>query len=149
MRNHHASRAAVCAVCWNRKGKKVDFVLREGSKLEQAVRDYVDSKYSARSVHTPCGLCTDCRLRLNDHVQGKSHPRPLLIATGFKLGKVEPDGPGCECHICYLASLNGNRVPQLLLRLTTSEWVIYLTFLQQHIWCHFMIFPINLESPRS
>ena len=116
MRNHHASRAAVCAVCWNRKGKKVDFVLREGSKLEQAVRDYVDSKYSARSVHMPCGLCTDCRLRLNDHVQGKPHPRPLLIATGFKLGKVEPDGPGCECHICYLASLNGNRVPQLMLR---------------------------------
>ena len=24
--------------------------------------------------------------------------------------------------------------------------MIYLTFLQQHLWCHFMKFPINLES---
>ena len=115
MPSHADSRARVCAVCWNRKGKKIchDYVLREGSDLERGIRDHIDGGYSVADMHTPSGICVDCRLRLTDWVKGKPNPRRLLIPTGFELGRIAPAGEKCECHICYLAQLNGKQVSQL------------------------------------
>ena len=114
MPSHADSRAKVCAVCWNRKGKKIELVLKEGSNLENGIRDHVDGGYCVADMHTPSGICFDCRLRLTDWMKGKPNPRRLLIPTGFELGRISPNGVKCECHICYLAALYGNQVSQLL-----------------------------------
>ena len=62
-------------------------------------------------MHTPNGLCLDCKFRLLDWVNNKENPRPLRITTGVELqsgqaGQQEVDGK-CACHICWLGNLWG------------------------------------------
>ena len=48
---HTASREKVCALCWNRRGKKVERVIKEGSEIEQALDEHVVPGYKADSLH--------------------------------------------------------------------------------------------------
>ena len=104
MPDHATSRSRICAVCWNRSGKKVEVLVEVGSKHEAALITYVDSSYSAADPKQPCGLCFDCKFRLADRIQGKSNPRPLRITTGVELGQMSGESlPGsCSCHMCWL-----------------------------------------------
>ena len=54
MRSHSESRKKVCALCWNRRGKNVQKVIREGSSVEKAMQEFVDEHYKATDEHTPC-----------------------------------------------------------------------------------------------
>ena len=41
MPSHSASREKVCALCWNRRGKKVERVINEGSVIEKALDEFI------------------------------------------------------------------------------------------------------------
>ena len=115
MPDHDASRKMVCAICWNRGGRKADRVILTGSKEERGIRENVDSLYSTLDIQSPQGTCINCRLRLTEWTSGKPNPRKLLITTGVQLGKMtrEVGDQKCRCHMCWLAWLNGgawNRV---------------------------------------
>ena len=56
MRSHSESRKKVCAICWNRKGKNVQKVIKAGSPLEKGIQDCVDEDYTADDVRTPCKM---------------------------------------------------------------------------------------------
>ena len=59
-------------------------------------------------MHTPNGLCLDCKFCLLDWMSNKKNPRKLRITTGVELGEVGQDGEGkCNCHICWLGNLWG------------------------------------------
>ena len=87
MPSHIASREKVCALCWNRRGKKVERVIKEGSEIEQALDEHVVPGYKADSLHSPCGICVDCRIRLMEYANKKTK-RKLMIPVGFVLGQI-------------------------------------------------------------
>ena len=102
MPSHTASREKVCACCWNRRGKKVERVIKEGSEIERALDQYVVPGYKADSLHAPCGICVDCRIRLMEYANKMPNPRKLTIPVGFVLGQIsveDIDGQQCSCHI--------------------------------------------------
>ena len=100
MPSHTASREKVCACCRNRRGKKVERVIKEGSEIERALDQYVVPGNKADSLHAPCGICIDCRISLM--ANKKPNPRKLTIPVGFVLGQIsveDIDGQQCSCHI--------------------------------------------------
>ena len=60
-------------------------------------------------MHTPQGICLDCKLRLLAWMSNKENPKRLRIAHGIELGKPrrEVASAKCGCHICYLGNLQG------------------------------------------
>ena len=50
MPSHAECRKRVCAICWNRSGKKVVLTVHEGSDFEQGLIDFVDSDYGAADL---------------------------------------------------------------------------------------------------
>lgn len=118
------SREMVCAVCWNRRGKKVERVIQHGSDIEQGIGQFVAPGYTADSLHSPCGICVVCRIRLMGHVKQTPNPRKLMIPVGFELGEmVIEDSPEqtCSCHICYLAALNGGPLKAFIASQSRSD----------------------------
>lgn len=72
-------------------------MITEGSDIEKGLDRYVIPGYKAHSLHAPCGICVDCRMKLMDHINKKTNPRKLIIPCGFELGKIvieETPGPG-------------------------------------------------------
>ena len=62
-------------------------------------------------MHTPNGLCVDCRLRLVDWINKKESPRKLRIVTGVELWKVDRESRGkCGCYICHLGNMFGGEL---------------------------------------
>ena len=47
MPSHAECRSRVCAICWNRSGKKVVFTVVGGSDFERGLREHIDSDYGA------------------------------------------------------------------------------------------------------
>ena len=60
MPNHTASRQRVCAVCWNRGGKKIERIIGAGSQIELGIIEFIDRDYRVSDMRTPCGICWDC-----------------------------------------------------------------------------------------
>ena len=107
MPSHTASRDKVCACCWNRRGKKVERVIKDGSEIERALDQYVVPGYKADSLHAPCGICVDCWIRLMEYANKMPNPRKLTIPVGFVLGQIsveDIDGQQCSCHIWSITS---------------------------------------------
>ena len=85
-------------------------VIKDGSEIERALDQYVVPGYKADSLHAPCGICVDCRIRLMEYANKMPNPRKLTIPVGFVLGQIsveDIDGQQCSCHICTLAGLKG------------------------------------------
>ena len=138
MPSHTASREKVCALCWNRRGKKVERVIKEGSQIEQALDEYVVPGYKASSLHAPCGICVDCRIRLMEHANKKPNPRKLTIPVGFVLGEIsveDIEGRPCSCHICFLGGLSGGALKAYISSLSTADEVEPMSDLRRCNFC--------------
>ena len=101
-------------------------MIKEGSEIEQALDKYVVPGYKADSLHAPCGICVDCRIRLLEHVNKKPSPRKLTIPVGFVLGEIsveDIEGRKCSCHICFLAGLKGGTLKAFISGLSRSDEV--------------------------
>ena len=126
MPSHTHSREKVCALCWNRTGHRVERVITQGSDIEKALVQFAIPGYKADSLHAPCGICVNCRMRLLDHIKKKPNPRKLIIHCGFELGQIViEDIPGqkCPCHICFLAGLKGGSLKAYIGSLSRSDEV--------------------------
>ena len=116
----------MCALCWNRTGHRVERVITEGSDIEKALDQFAIPGYKADSLHAPCGICVNCRMRLLDHINKKPNPRKLTIPCGFELGEIvieEIPGQKCPCHICFLAGLKGGSMKAYIGSLSRSDEV--------------------------
>ena len=82
--------------------------------------------YKADSLHAPCGICVDCRIRLMEHANKKPNPRKLTIPVGFELGQIsveDNEGQQCSCHICTLAGLSGGALKAYISGLSRHDEV--------------------------
>ena len=100
-------------------------VIKEGSEIEQALDEHVVPGYKADSLHSPCGICVDCRIRLMEYANKKTK-RKLMIPVGFVLGQIsveDIEGKPCSCHICFLAGLKGGSLKAYISSLSRSDEV--------------------------
>ena len=101
-------------------------VIKEGSEIEKALNEHVVPGYKADSLHSPCGICVDCRIRLMEYANKKPNPRKLMIPVGFVLGQIsveDIEGKPCSCHICFLAGLKGGALKAYISSLSRSDEV--------------------------
>lgn len=103
---HDRARTKICLICQDKA--KLNYVIREGSKLQSLVNDFIIEGFTTMDRRLPQALCGSCRGKLVRFGKGDFSPTLPQLPSWEPMAKFRPSrSPACSCQICTISKESG------------------------------------------